>query len=380
MNNHLDINQKFTITLPITEAERQIALNFSQPQHSKQKQQQVYLNTLAVLVVQNYLKILEIDTQLESSYSWNPIYRFSMDTADLKIIDHKVNQSGHLECRPVKAEAQFAEVPAEVWDERIGYMFVQFDAEYHQGTLLGFLPEVSDEQIPLTQIEALPTFLDFLYQPAINWVRLNDWFEHIFSTGWQAVEEVINNKANNPQLAFRFANIHRDKSKWLQHQLSELKIRSNPYSEGSIPIKENPIPALVQIIQTTDSEETRWKAAEMLWEIEPTHPAAGARRIIDLAMRLGGNPVALMVALLQKPDYTVAILLRVYPLGSNDFLPAGLKLAVSDFGNSNSAAEVQSRFQPLDNYIQLKLTAISREKFTVKVSLDKANFIEHFVI
>jgi hypothetical protein len=377
MTNSLDINPKISLTFPITETERKTALKFAQQQRSKQKQQQVYLNTLAVLVVENYLQIIDITCDLKSSYSWNPIDRFSRDVADLKITDRNVKKNGHLECRPVKAGMKVAEVPAEVWEERIAYIFVQFDSEYQTGTLLGFLPEVCNEQIPLTQLRSLESFLEFLNQPTINWLHLNDWFDNIFATGWQTVEEVINSQVANPKLAFRLGNARFAKDEWLEQQIQQLSLTSN--LRGNLPsIDLDPTSALIQIIETTKDEETRWKAVEMLWEIDPNHPAAGVRRIIDLGMRLGGYPVALSVAILEKANQEVAILLRVYPMGNQDTLPSGLKLTVSE--SNNAIAQVEARKQPLDNYIQLKLIAEHGEKFSVMISLGDANLSEYFIV
>ncbi|HEY9875288.1 MAG TPA: DUF1822 family protein, partial [Candidatus Obscuribacterales bacterium] len=314
-----------------------------------------------------------------SSYSWNRVTRLCADVADLKVTDGKLKKIGHIECRPVKAGEQFAYIPPEVWDERIGYLFVQFTPDYRQGSLLGFLPTVFKEQIPLDHLQPLEKFLEFLYQPAINWLRLSNWFDNIFPNAWQAIEEVINNQGANPALAFRLGRLRFDNIEWLRQQLS-LNTRGKQPDKTLIPLEEDPIPALIQIIQTTQDEETRWKAAEMLWGIEPTNPASGTRRIIDLGMQLGGYPIALMVAILQKPDQKVAVLLRVYPMGDRNYLPFGLKLSLCDSANPNRVVEVQSRVQPLDNYIQLKFIAEYGEKFSVKVSLDDASFTEYFVI
>ncbi|WP_258556136.1 DUF1822 family protein, partial [Fischerella thermalis] len=83
---------------------------------------------------------------------------------------------------------------------------------------------------------------------------------------------------------------------------------------------------LVHLIRTTEDEETRWTLAEILWTLQPNHPAVTARRVMDLGMQLDGSAVALMVAVLPKPDQTVAVLLRVYPM-NNAYLPLGLQLA-----------------------------------------------------
>ncbi|MBW4574523.1 MAG: DUF1822 family protein [Aphanothece sp. CMT-3BRIN-NPC111] len=209
-------------------------------------------------------------------------------------------------------------------------------------------------------------------------MRLSDWFDNIFATSWQAIEEVINNQSANTTLAFRLGEVRFDKMEWLQQQIQHLSTPANWRGNSSLDL--DPILALIQIIEKTQDEETRWKAAEMLWEIEPTHPAAGARRIIDLGMQLGGYPVALMVAILQKPDQKIAVLLRVYPMGSKDTLPPNLKLAVCDAGIPDRVVEVQARSQPKDNYIQLKFTAEYGERFSINISLEEASFTEYFVI
>ncbi|MBF2022520.1 MAG: DUF1822 family protein [Hydrococcus sp. C42_A2020_068] len=368
-----------SLTIPFTQDESKLAIQFAQQQPTKEKQKQVYLNTLAVLAVNRYLEMLEISTDLQSSYSWNPIIRLCADVADLKVTDLNLKKFGHLECRPVLTGQEFAWIPPDAWEERIGYIFVRLDTECHQGALLGFLPTVSKEKIPIACLQSLDEFLDFLYKPTLNFVCLSDWFDNIFTTGWEAIEEVIvNHQQANPALAFRLGRVRFDKMEWLRQQIKQLFPTGKPSSPILPPRDRDPIPALVQILQATQDEETRWQAAEMLWEIEPTHPAAGVRRIIDLGMQLGGHRVALMVALLEKPDQKVAVLLRVYPMGNRDTLPPLLQLSV--YESDNPVAQVQARSQPLDNYIQLKLIAENGEKFSVKVALEETSFIEYFII
>jgi hypothetical protein len=73
----------------------------------------------------------------------------------------------------------------------------------------------------------------------------------------------------------------------------------------------------------------------------------------------------------------MAILLRVYGMGSQLDLPPGLQLIGLDEAG-NSFLEVQAREQ--DKYIQLKFTADPGDQFSVRVALDDASITESFVI
>jgi len=90
--------QNSSLTLPITKTARQISEQFAQQQATPEKAEQVRLNTLAVLLVNDYLQMMEIPTDLQASDSWNAAVRFCSDLADLEIIG-----MGKLECRPMKA-------------------------------------------------------------------------------------------------------------------------------------------------------------------------------------------------------------------------------------------------------------------------------------
>lgn len=85
------------IPMPITQSAQQIALQFASEQPNEPKALQVYLNTLAVCAVNNYLRIMDVPTDLTASDSWNPVLRLAADVADLWVIG-----LGRLECRPVE--------------------------------------------------------------------------------------------------------------------------------------------------------------------------------------------------------------------------------------------------------------------------------------
>jgi hypothetical protein len=72
-----------SISIPISAKFRDTALKFAQEQPNPEKSKQVYLNTLAVQVVNNYLQMLDIPTTLEASHSWDSWGRIAGNVADL---------------------------------------------------------------------------------------------------------------------------------------------------------------------------------------------------------------------------------------------------------------------------------------------------------
>jgi hypothetical protein len=121
-----------------------------------------------------------------------------MDVADLV-----VRNRGKLECRPVLPDAEVVGIPAEVWEERIGYVVVQLNESLREATVMGFVEKVAKSELPLSQLrslEELPRYLNKI-KPLVN---LSQWFENIFEVGWQAVETLLGTEPT--ELAFSFRN------------------------------------------------------------------------------------------------------------------------------------------------------------------------------
>ncbi|MBC1314468.1 DUF1822 family protein, partial [Trichormus variabilis PNB] len=154
--NQLD---DFAITLPITQAARIAAQQFANRQPNSRKAEQVRLNTLAVSVVNDYLQMMEVATNLTASDSWNPLMQLCGDVADLE-----VPSVGRLECRPVQLHEQVCSVPPETWEERIGYVIVQVDETNTEAKLIGFTKKVNQETLPLNQLQPIEALIDRLEQ------------------------------------------------------------------------------------------------------------------------------------------------------------------------------------------------------------------------
>lgn len=223
------------IPLPITQVALQMAQQFASQQPTQERKEQVYLNTLAVCVVNDYLGIMDIPTDLKASDSWNPAMRLYTDVADLKL-----TQLGHLECRPVRSST-LCYIPPDVPDDRIGVVVVEIDEERQEATLLGFAKTVPTGELSINQLQEIDDLLKHLdclerQQAEVN---LSQWLLNIFETGWQSVEEILAPKV--PLLAFRKSSVTRgklvDMGIHLPHQLVALVVTLTPKTSVEIQIK-----------------------------------------------------------------------------------------------------------------------------------------------
>ncbi len=363
----MNSTQQLTISVPIAQSDRNKAKQFAQQQSNSEKAKQVYYNTLAVLVTNNYLQMLDVQTSLQQSHSWNAVARVSTNIADLNLPG-----KGHLECRPIlESDNDNCYFPQDKWHNPMGYVVVKLDESCKQGTLLGFLPQVNRNTINIKRLQSLDDLFIALHSNE-KVVQLSQWLENIIDEGWRNVEEIIGmQKANS---LFVFADIPEDtNSEKTKAAIAQLYACQQEITK----VDSDSEKALIHLIKNTHNEEIRWKATELLWEINPKNPAGGIRKAIDLGMHFGKHLIALMVAILPKPDGTMAILVRLYPLDNKNYLPPRLELSGLDL-DGNSFFTVQARSK--DNYIQFKFTAELGDRFNIRVALNDTNITEGFVI
>lgn len=169
-------------------------------QANQGKKQQVYLNTLAVHAVNDYLNCMGWETDLENSGSHDTLLSTLINLADLEVKNY-----GKLECLPVLANTEFVKISKEVWEDRIGHVVVQIDPDFKEATLLGFLPQVNRSLVPINQLYPLEDLTVYLsqcrQQERQTIVNLSQWLENIFAPGWHSLENLL---ADSHQLAWRF--------------------------------------------------------------------------------------------------------------------------------------------------------------------------------
>jgi Protein of unknown function (DUF1822) len=379
--------EALTISIPLIQADRQAAQRFAQEQPNPDKAKQVYDNAIAVLAVNHYLQLIDIKTDLKASDCWNPAGRLGADIADLMLPG-----IGRLECRATHPLEQTCFIPPDASIDRVGYVFVQLDEDYREGILMGYVPESTQSEVWLNQLQSLDDLIDhlaFLEQSRLIHLRL--WLDRQFESDWQAVETVLKTSEAELAIAFRGQPFKTRSESNIQDLVAQIydSTDSTQHSVlaerlGNIGIASpEAILALAHLIRSTEDEETRWAAAESLWMLDPGNPVAGIRRVADLGMQLAGHAIALMVAIVPKGDAEMAVLLRVYPMGKSRSLPPGLKLRLLDENGNLCTPAIYARGvnEPvLDPFMQLKLYGQIDSQFSVEVTLGETSLCKNFVM
>lgn len=290
---------KLTFTVPLSFESHAIAQELVSEIHNQEKRQQVYLNSLSVYTVNNYLCCMGFETDYSESDSRNPFAVQLMNVADLIVKD-----IGKLECVPVLAETEVVEISPEVWEDRVGYVFVELNDSLKEAKILGFIPKARDKVV-LSQLDSLEDVLVYLTELEVveskqdeitsHIISFRQWLDGIIDSSWQKLDELLKPQ----QLGLAFKN--------------ELSI-------------------------------TRGQK-------------------IDLGMHLDKISVALVMKVTSESDNEeVDILTQVYPVGEMA-LPEGIKLIIGD--ETGVGLEVVSRQD--DNWIQSEFSAESGERFSITV-------------
>lgn len=308
---------RFDFTVPLTLQNHQTAQQLSDRHADPDKVKQVYLNTLTLQAVSFYLSCLGADTDLESSESWDPTLQALSDIADLQ-----VKGKGRLECRSVFPGDRTCSIPPEVWSDRMGYVIVQLDRDLTEATLLGFVPEVHCEELPLSDLQPLDRLLDCLnsYEPAREPIVLGDWLFGLFDAGWDAIAAVL--EQPDPDLAFQFRTAH-------------------------------PVPA--------DAEK---------------EPTGGVKRGKRLHLGEPQGEVALFVSVAPSSTSDMEIAVELYPLQGRRYLPPALRLQVLD-GSSKVILQAEAGSS---EGLEFQFKGEPGEPFSVRVALGDLSFTEVFQI
>jgi Protein of unknown function (DUF1822) len=357
------LKELMAITIPITATDRSRAHRFAKQQPTQVRAEQVYRNAIAVLVTHRCLHWLGIAADLDGSNIWNPLNCWLEDVADLYVPELE----GWLECLSIRPGDTTCLIPEDPTCERIGYVVVQLDDAYREGQVLGFMASASTH-LTVSDLQPLESLIDRLPTP----VNLGEWLNQRFGQDWQPRKELLNRLKES-------LNRSKDQANEIKRRVKQLYFKQA--NGGEIPkavLSAEPEIALVHLIQTTQEDEIRWQAAELLWQVNSWHPACPVISAKDLGLYLEGHTVALMVGVLPKVAESRLILLRLYPFESEFHLPPGLKLEVLDATGNQELFQVESRQQ--DDYIQFKFTGEVGDRFNVRLTLNNASFTEAFLI
>jgi hypothetical protein len=307
------------VNLPISSLARHTAQQFANEQVTLYKARQTFLNTLAVWVVQDYMTLMAVETDLAQGDSWNPLMRHCADVADLVIPG-----VGRLECRPLPEWAVEAKVPPEAWWERIAYLFVQIDSSYTKAILIGFLFRVEQVEISLSALQPIDDLFTYLHQvqqsPAVvekKYVLLQDWLEG------------------------------RQTESWLE--LPSLFAQIKPFS-------------------------FRWQS-EALVSSDVVDPSKSASR--GKFVSLGPSLIPLTLQVEVRTPNRCRLAVRVFPCSGSCVIPQGLMLTVLD---ARETVILQTQARQQDGILQLQFSGAVGEVFQVRLSLDDLWVTKTFMI
>jgi hypothetical protein len=203
---------------------------------------------------------------------------------------------------------------------------------------------------------------------------LSQWFEQIVEPQWQDVRRfegrmVVAKRSSitDDDITQTIALLKASDDEARRCQLIQ---RLGSIASG----REDALVAMLKLIQTTEDDETLWTAVESLRQLDPDYPSLeiGKLQSIDLGIK-----VDFVVRIVPKVNNRFSVFLQVYSTSTEQYLPPNLKLILKD-DRGNSLTEVVSRSQ--DDGIQLKLSGVAGELFSVCLEFDGVRSIVDFVI
>lgn len=312
------MNHPLIFTVPLSYEAHENAERCVESIKNPDKLKQVYLNSLAVYSVNYYLQLMGLETEIENSYSQDPIAVQLSNVADLSL-----KNIGKVECCPVLPDENQFNITPDVTEERLAYIAVQFTESLKQGTILGYIknPLATVELNQLQSLEDLLLYLSTLEIEAKeieaqSESKLGKWLEGIVEEGWQRVEELFTPQ----QLGLAFMN--RNEVSVMRGQELDLGIQLNQVS----------VALVTKVTRLINPNDEGISEADILMQIRP-------------------------ISVLN--------------------LPSELVLQIKD-DSGEIVLETQSREE--DNWIQLAFSAEYGEAFQVVVSYQDAVITKNFLL
>ncbi|MEC4853219.1 MAG: DUF1822 family protein, partial [Jaaginema sp. PMC 1079.18] len=253
---------------------------------------------------------------------------------------------------------------------------------------------VSADAIAISQLQPFEQLLDYCsrsYPVQSAFANLRSWLDNTVEAGWQSVETLF---TPDPQLlpvrgqAVADSPIDTDDItdiapvlRLLQPNQAETIRRHAASVLGEIG-QDNPeaISALVNLIENTQDEETRWQASLSLGKLSPHHPLAGIRQAKHLEIAPGVE-VLFIISLMPKPQNRLGVDVQIEATQPASVLPANLTLSVIADGETRTTVTTRSddRGVGTDRSMRRRFTPPPGTEFQVKVQWGDDETIETFV-
>lgn len=360
-------------TLPLTDANHQVAQTFysyhDDPAHAKQ----VYLNALSVQAVHFFLSCIGIESQLEQSMSWDPALQALTNVADLWI-----RAGERVECCVMLPDMETVPVSAQSMSDRVGYLAVRLDAELESADILGFVPTldakvIETNAIALNHLQPLDAFPEYLATLATQERTVQEGIiddQNISETSAQPSLITQLSQWLTPQIVASAADLSNGLSQgWKQvttliEELAEPSGLAYTFRQPTIQT------ALVQSLSISDSNP----------DDREHPPAIMVSNKLGKFLTLGDRPedTLLFVVGITAPSTgsEMNISVEVYPLAMSPRLPQMITLAVLDeMGKAVLQAEGGN-----SEGLEFQFSGEPGERFSVRVTTQDRSIIEEFQI
>ncbi|MEM8638572.1 MAG: DUF1822 family protein [Cyanobacteria bacterium P01_G01_bin.54] len=321
------------LTLPVTAQAHHWAKTFAAPYTAAAKRQHIYLHTLALAVVNDYLQQLDIPTALEQSPWWQPESQLLDVAAELLIPDF-----GTVAGCPVLADIDRCELPP---GDHQGYIAVQFDAALVRATLVGYM--AADAQnwrsLPLADFKDLSVFLAQLPEEA---------------TATQPIAAPQSHPLD--RLLEQFPNLLDAPA---VHTLSD-------WLTG----------AIADVWQPLDRQLTPYAMPLAAARTAHQRSTATIERCKLLTLADAIEPIALVVMVNPQSLQTMEVTVELWAINEQQQLPDALEFQLL---NESGVPVMQAQAQG-GNHLQFIFRANSEDTFDVRVMLQAAQVIESFAI
>lgn len=278
--------------------------------------EKVYLKTLAVCAVNDYLQRYGFKTDLQIEERQNFVMQTFLGMSDLLVMGY-----GRVECCPVAPNTDYVHLPLDVWADHIGYIVVHLNASLSEASLLGFIEHTSLEELPINQLQTIEDFPAFLRTPSPS-IHLSQWLQNKIDKSWKNIDELLSVYPANT-----IASIFRT------------------------------------VLPEVDSSILQGSNMPMLQRAKP--------------IALGECTAILRLCLIPSDHQSIAIYIHVHPTTDQKFLVPKTRMALlSDTQEMLCEAYACST----DNFMQLSIAGNIGECFSVVVSLGDYSVQENFLI
>ena len=321
---------KMTITLSAKLA----AKKFAERQITASKRRQVYLNTLAISVVNWYLQCLGWETDLENSYSWNLELQTLLDVADIL-----VPGCGRIECLCVEGSTQKLAISQDISEDTIACIVVNLSTQDRFAEILGFTKDTSTKAISLDSLTPIDNFPGYLasFTESSNLPqtlsKLSSWLTEACTGDWLAWDSLTQ---QNPTMAFR-----------------------TPASQACDRRFE----------QETDLETES--------ETTTHHKKVKRVKVWQLETASQSHAVALIVELKETTDRTVDIAIEICPADNSRLLPSGMIIDIMD---EQQEIMVHAYIQADSELVEFSLSGQLGEIFSIRATLNATTVTESIKI